>query len=377
MKVQPNQISAAFIALVIFTACFSITSCQNKEQDPINEYISSEGDSLLSNPEIKSISIGVIKNGKIYKLHKGQLANGKPPNDQTLYEIASLTKTFTGTLLAQAIVAKKVKIDDDIRKYLSDSLPKLVYDKKPITFRHLVTHTSGLPHMFPYKPDIFDNPDWDKLPFEIYKLQEGFTKSQFFDELQKVKLDTIPGFKFNYSNVGANLVGYCLENIYGKSYRDLLSEYILKSLQMTETKIEISGDGTEFLAQGFNANHVKMPARAEKEMNAEGGIVSTLDDMIKYMEFHLNEDNPVAKLSHQGLLDGRYGDFENGLFWQIFKDGEKPDKIFQNGGAFGTSSWMTIVPETKIGVFIVTNVSGPKVHQKLSVTVDNILKELN
>ena len=377
MKVQPNQISAAFIALLIFTACSSITSCQNKEQDPINEYISSEGDSLLSNPEIKSISIGVIKNGKIYKLHKGQLANGKPPNDQTLYEIASLTKTFTGTLLAQAIVAKKVKIDDDIRKYLSDSLPKLVYDKKPIMFRHLVTHTSGLPHMFPNKPDIFDNPDWDKLPFEIYKLQEGFTKSQFFDELQKVKLDTIPGFKFNYSNVGANLVGYCLENIYGKSYRDLLSEYILKSLQMTETKIEISGDGIEFLAQGFNANHVKMPARAEKEMNAEGGIVSTLDDMIKYMEFHLNEDNPVVKLSHQGLLDGRYGDFENGLFWQIFKDGEKPDKIFQNGGAFGTSSWMTIVPETKIGVFIVTNVSGPKVHQKLSVTVDNILKELN
>lgn len=377
MKVLPNQISAAFIALalLIFTACFSITSCQNKAQDLITAYISSEGDSLLSNPEIKSISIGVIKNGKIYKLHKGKLANGKSPNDQTLYEIASLTKTFTGTLLAQAIADKKVKIDDDIRKYLPDSLPNLVYDKKPITFRHLVTHTSGLPQMFPNKPEIFDNPDWDKLPFEIYKLQEGFTNSQFFDELQKVRLDTIPGFKFNYSNVGANLVAYCLENIYGKSYRDLLSEYILKPLQMTETKIEMSGVGTEFLAQGFNANHVKMPARAEKEMNAEGGIISTLDDIIKYMEFHLNEDNPVVKLSHQELLDGRYGDFENGLFWQIFKDGGKPDKIFQNGGAFGTSSWMTIVPETKIGVFIVTNVSGPKVHQKLSITVDNILKE--
>lgn len=97
------------------------------------------------------------------------------------------------------------------------------------------------------------------------------------------------------------------------------------------------------------------------------------DDMIKYMQFELDTDNPLIQISHQQLFDGKYGDFENGLFWQIFKNGSKPTKMFQNGGAFGTSSWLTIMPETKTGVFIITNVSGPQVHQKLSILADKII----
>lgn len=67
------------------------------------------------------------------------------------------------------------------------------------------------------------------------------------------------------------------------------------------------------------------------------------------------------------------GDFENGIFWQIFKDGDKPDRIFQNGGGFGTSRWLTIIPQSRSGVFIVTNVAGPNVHQKLKESADRIL----
>ncbi len=96
--------------------------------------------------------------------------------------------------------------------------------------------------------------------------------------------------------------------------------------------------------------------------------------MIEYMQFELDKENPLIQISHQELLNGKYGDFENGLFWQIFKNREKPTKIFQNGGSFGTSSWLTIMPETNIGVFIITNVSGPEVYQKLSVLADIIIE---
>lgn len=349
-----------------------IASCQN--QDNLSSFISNECDSLLTKGEIKSLSIGVVKNSKIYKFHKGKLTNGKNPNDLTLYEIASLTKTFTGTLLAKAILDKKVRLDDDIRKHLPESYPNLEFNGQPITFRNLATHTSGIPNMFPNKPEIFKNPNWDELPFQINELQAGFSKKQFLEELHKVKLDTVSGHKFSYSNAGANLLGYCLERIYEKPYDDLIKDYILKPLKMDKTYIGVSKENGQFLAKGLNINGIEMPARVEKELQSEGGIISTLGDMIKYMQFELETDNPLIQISHQELLNGKYGDFENGLFWQIIKNGDKPTKIFQNGGAFGTSSWLTFIPETKTGVFIITNVSGPEVHQKLSVLADKIIE---
>lgn len=349
-----------------------IASCQN--QDSLSSFISNECDSLLTKGEIKSLSVGVIKNGKIFKFHKGKLTTGESPNDQTLYEIASLTKTFTGTLLAKAILDKKVELGDDIRKYLPESYPNLEFNGQPITFGNLVTHTSGLPNMFPNRPEIFENQNWDELPFKINELQTGFTKKKFLEELHNVKLDTVSGSKFSYSNAGANLLGYCLERIYEKEYEDLIKNYILKPLKMNNTHVGISEENERFLAKGLNVKGIQMPPRAEKELQAEGGIISSLDDMIKYMQFELETNNPLIQISHQELFNGKYGSFENGLFWQIIKNGDMPTKIFQNGGAFGTSSWLTIIPEAKTGVFIITNVSGPEVHQKLSALADKIIE---
>ncbi|GMN12205.1 hypothetical protein MTsPCn9_34780 [Croceitalea sp. MTPC9] len=359
-------------ATLIIFIILGKTSCQS--QNNLGDFIGHKCDSLLTNGEIKSLSIGVIKNGKIYKFHKGKLTNGQSPNDQTLYEIASLTKTFTGTLLAKAILDKKVGLDDDIRKYLPKDYPNLEFNGQPITFRNLVTHTSGLPNMFPNRPEIFEKPNWDELPFKINELQAGFTKEQFLAELHKVELDTLAGHKFSYSNAGANLLGYCLERIYQKPYEDLIKNSILQPLKMNNTYIGISEENKQFLAKGLNTNGIEMPPRAKKELQAEGGIISNLDDMIKYLQFELQTDNELVQTSHQELWNGKYGNFENGLFWQIFKNEDKPKKIFQNGGAFGTSSWLTIIPETKTGVFIITNVSGSEVHQKLSALADNIIK---
>lgn len=366
MKLKTSSLTLLIYAILAFTSCQS--------QDDLGRLINKECDYFIASGDIKSLSIGVIKNGRVYKFHKGELTNGKSPNDQTLYEIASLTKTFTGTLLAKAILDNKVGLDDDIRKYLPESYPNLEFNGQPITFRNLVTHTSGLPNMFPNQPEMFQNADWDKLPSKINKVQTGFTRKQFLAELHKVKLDTLSGHKFSYSNAGANLVGYCLEQVYNKSYKDLIDTYILEPLKMDNTYVGISKENSSFLAKGLNANGIEMPARADKELQAEGGIISNLDDMIKYLDFQLESNNPLVKISHQELLNGKYGDFENGLFWQINENGDGPTKIFQNGGAFGTSSWLTAIPETKTGVFIITNVSGPEIHQKLSVLGDKIVE---
>ena len=228
--------------------------------------------------------------------------------------------------------------------------------------------------MFPIKKDLFDDPDWDKLPFEINEMQENFSRKDFFDELVKVKLDTIPGLNFNYSNAGANLIGYLLEEIYDKPFEDLLHEKIMIPLKMKNTEISHSKINKNKIAYGQNSNKVKMPIRTEKSMNAEGGIFSTVEDMINYLKFHLDEKNTIVSISHQHLWNGKYGDFDTGLFWQVNKNGNNPDIIFQNGGAFGTSSWVSLIPDKKLGVFIVTNTSGQNIHQKLGDLANKIFE---
>lgn len=371
------------ISIRLIQACslllmFLFLSCEHSPAaDPLMNHIDQELDSLLQNTALTSVSVGVIKGEKIYTQHKGKLLNDERPNDHTCYEIASLSKTFTGLLLAHALVEGKVEIDDDIRNYLEGNYPNLAYENQPITFRHLVTHQSGLPHLFPAQEGLFDQPDWDQLPFDINQLQEGQTKEQFFEQLQSFQLDTLPGEAFIYSNAGANLLGYLLENIYQQPFEQLLEEKVLTPLQMNETTIHLAEVAANCLAQGQNANKLKMPPRAEKDMMAEGGIVSNVRDMVKYMSLYLETENPLVSTATQELWNGKYGDFEAGLFWQIFKDGDQPDRIFQNGGAYGTSSWVTIIPEKKWGIFIVTNTAGPDVHQALSMYVDEIRKGMD
>lgn len=372
-----NKISIISIVALLFVAsCSPKTHLTSNQSDILFQKINNISDSLLTIPEFKSFSLGVVVNDTIYKIHKGLLRNGKSPNDRTIYEIASLTKTFTGTLLANAIVENKVKLDDDIRKFFPEKYPNLEFEGQSITFRHIVTHQSGLPNMFPNKMEIFNNANWDKLPFEINELQKGYTKSKFFNDLSIVELDTLPGTKFMYSNVGAILLGYILENVYQDTFDNLVKDKILKPLKMSNTETRISKAKKKYLAVGQNANMIEMPFRVEKDMNSEGGMVSTVGDMIKYMSYQLEENDAIISTAHQQLWNGKYGDFEAGLFWQINKDGDKPDKIFQNGGAYGTSSWITLIPERNIGVFIITNVAGQTVHQNLNQAVERIIAEI-
>lgn len=343
-------------------------------EDPRLEPIRNILDSTLIKNQWPALSLGLVINGQSFEIHKGELLNNKSPSSSTIYEIASLTKTFTGTLLAKALTEGKIELDQDIRLHLKDSFPNLSFQGTAITFRHLVTHQSGLPHLFPHTPGLFDEPDWDQLPYQINQLQEDYSKADFYESLRQFELDTFPGVPFIYSNAGANLVGYLLEEIYQSSFKELLQEKILGPHRMQNTFLDVQDLDTSRMAFGVNTNGKRMPLRAAKDMKADGGLLASVGDMIKYMHLHLDTAKLVTQTAHQELWDGKFGDFEAGLFWQIFKDGDKPDRIFQNGGAYGTSSWITLIPELQIGIFMVTNTAGEGVHEQLSQAVDKIIE---
>ncbi len=137
----------------------------------------------------------------------------KKPTANTLYEIGSITKTFTGTLLAQAVVEGKVNIDDDIRKYLSGSYPNLVYKGHPVKLFHLINHTSRLPFLLPNNINL-SNFSQDTIPYIVSAQQKNYSKETFLKDLHVVELDTIPGTKYGYSNASTQLLGFILEKLY-------------------------------------------------------------------------------------------------------------------------------------------------------------------
>jgi D-alanyl-D-alanine-carboxypeptidase/D-alanyl-D-alanine-endopeptidase len=112
----------------------------NKLKSQIDTVVQKAAMPFIGDTSKVGLSIGIYKNGKVYSYNYGttQRENPKLPTNKTVYEIGSISKTFTGTLLAQAVKDKKVKIDDDIRKYLDGSYPNLEYQGKPIKLSHLV-----------------------------------------------------------------------------------------------------------------------------------------------------------------------------------------------------------------------------------------------
>jgi len=115
-------------------------------------------------------------------------------------------------------------LDDDIRKYLPSQCSKLEYKGIPITIKNLVTHTSRIPRI----PENIDKqPNFDELnPYKNYD------KKMVYDYLSNLKLDTLPGVKFDYSNTGTALLGIILENVYKQSYGELLNKFITTPLSM-------------------------------------------------------------------------------------------------------------------------------------------------
>jgi CubicO group peptidase (beta-lactamase class C family) len=153
--------------------------------------------------------------------------------------LASITKTFTGTLLAQAAIEKRLSVSDDIRKYLSGEYPNLEFGGRPILVSDLLDHRSGLPFLLPDKPELAPDYKGDARPYtvRVNAAMQGYGRAQFFSDLHAVKLTARPGSHYQYSNAGAQLAGYILEKLYGGPFEQIVRTKILTPLRMNATTI--------------------------------------------------------------------------------------------------------------------------------------------
>lgn len=374
--------------LILFAIVTLLLSCKNKKNETKRELdevdfthscIEKEAQILLKDSAINSVSITVFNNGEEYIKHFGELdkRKGNIPTNETIYEIASVTKTFTGYLMAKAVLNQKISLNDDIRKYLNGNYPNLEYKGHPITVKDIITHTARLPYNIKQMEEIMkkngeDNIRAKDIMFEIATAYKKATRETFLNELHEAEIDTIPGTKYSYSNNGANLAGHILETVYNKDFERLLEEHIFSKAKMNSSYTQHSSQKT--VANGYNENGELMPfLTLENGYGAEGSIKSTTSDIINYMKFLLKKDENVKEALSEKF---KLGERSIGYFWRIKKNEIGVKYYYHGGGAFGTRNMLYIIPELNIGIHLISNVAGASSSRALHNAGYNLIEKL-
>lgn len=308
---------------------------------------------LLADDLAVGFVVGIYKDGETQVIGYGETEQGKGvvPDGDTIYEIGSSSKVFTGILLADLVERGRVKLDDPMQEYLRDSTKTQLSNTSHITFEHLATHTSGLPRL----PDNLQPAD----PMNPYA---DYTRQQIFAFLKEHELRRAPG-EYEYSNFGMGLLGLLLASRERTSYEELLVERIAKPCRMDDTCVTLSDDQRGRLAPPYDAALQPTKNWDLPTLTGAAGIRSTANDMLKFIAANLaDDDKPLTKalqLSHEKrhtMPDGQ----AIGLAWHIALDGITR---WHNGMTGGYASWVAVVPSRNVGVVVLSNTAADEITE--------------
>jgi serine-type D-Ala-D-Ala carboxypeptidase/endopeptidase len=273
-----------------------------------------------------------------------QTVEAKNSDENTIFEIGSLTKVFTTTLLAEAVRRGEVKLDDPISKFLPANVKTPTRGGKEITLLDLATHTSGLPR----RASNLASKD-EANPYADY------TVAQMYEFLSGYELPRDIGKQFEYSNFGTTLLGHILSLKAKMSYEDLVKMRILKPLKMNDTMITLSSTQKNRTAQGFNEDGEAVSLWDFNGLGGAGALRSTAKDMAKFITANigLTKTDLSADFveARKPLRDG-ITRMKIGLGWHIAAKGSV---IWHNGATGGFHSFAGFMPEQKKGIVILTN----------------------
>jgi serine-type D-Ala-D-Ala carboxypeptidase/endopeptidase len=349
-----------FVFLSILLA--GLAAGAQRQRTGIDSLVDKSVEGFMAKPEHVGLSIGILWRGKTYTFNYGTVEKGRSirPSASTIYEIASLTKSFTGILLAHAVVEGKLALGDDIRKWLPGRFPNLAYAGRPITVLDLATHTGGLPKSIPPLGGGLS-------PDQMVARWRFFSRADFLREVAKLKPDTLPGTRYAYSNVGTQLVEIILEKLYGVSYGELLQRYITGPWHMARTKLELNASDSGLFARGYDAGGRQMPEVVFwRPLPAAGYLKSNIVDLLQYLRLNMREVEPAIALAHKPFfLNTDEAGEAIGLFWFSAPVPGGYRKIDHAGGSFGFTSYCLAYPHERLGIVCLTNDASPGTEHEL------------
>lgn len=299
------------------------------------------------------LSIGILRNDSLFTYGYGETAkgNGQLPTPTTLFEIGSISKTFTATLLADAVQRGLVKLDDPVSKYLPDSIPALQKDGIPVTLKTLSNHTSGLPRL---PTNLFSSATDATNPYKHYD------RKLLYSYLKTATLARQPGKEYEYSNLAVGLLGIILETVNKKPYEELVKERIAKPLGMAHTVIALNENDKKMFAQGNDAKGNPVSSWEFQSLAGAGALRSSVADLVPYLKAELGKG---PKKLVEAMKQTQQTTFTNGatalgLGWHRRADDARP-WFWHQGGTGGFVTYVAFNPSRQTAVILLTNSQNP------------------
>jgi CubicO group peptidase (beta-lactamase class C family) len=315
---------------------------------------------LVAKGKLPSLSVAVTRNGKIIWEKGFGLADREkniPATEHTKYRLASISKQLTATGLMILVKRGLIKLDSPINDYLGGTkLTAWVGDVRDATIRRVASHTSGLPL---YSQHFYDNESYEPPSMDETIRRYG-------------KLVTLPGERYQYSNLGYGLLGSVISRVSKRSYADFMREEVFVPLGMDHTSVHVGHGLGDDQAVNYSADGTAVPAYIS-DSPAASAIISSAHDLIRFAMFHLKNDLPeqraiiteasIDKMQKPSPETGPVREWEcdgsgYGIGWVISETDDHLRVVHHSGGTIGVSTVLALVPEEDLAVAILSNGSG-------------------
>ena len=278
-------------------------------------------------------------------------AGARPLGDDSVFEIGSVTKVFTTTLLADMVQRGEVSLDVPAQTYAPPGMTLPTRNGKAITLAHLAEQNSGLPRL-PGNLDLG--------AVDMANPYAGYTTQMLTEFLGSYELPRDPGAEFEYSNLGMGLLGALLAHRAGTDYESLVRARILDPLGMKMSGITLSPEMQTLLAKGHSAEGAPAQNWDLPSLAGAGALRSTMTDMLKFLDANIGEPKSDLERAMRLAQKARFplgGDAEIGLGW-ITVNTASSSFVYHDGGTGGYGAIIAIDTKRNVGLVLLGNRTG-------------------
>lgn len=317
--------------------------------DPAFERLAALVTDKMKEYRIPGVSLGVLRDGVVTTRGFGvtSVDHPLPVTDGTLFQVGSISKTFTGTAVMRLVEQGALRLDAPVRTYLPGFAVRDAAASRDATVLDLLTHMGG------WEGDVFDDTGEgaDALAVYVAKMK---------DVEQVAPLRTV----WSYNNAGFVVAGRIIEVVTGKTYEAALQELVIAPLALKDTYITPADVMTLRFAVGHNGSpdgpRVARPWPIGRYAHSAGGVISTPRDLLAYARFHMGSGasrvlsaDTLGRM-HATVFTKQGTDDEMAVTWHVTKAGGVR-RLGHGGATVGQQALLTMVPERRFAMALLTN----------------------